>query len=138
MRASCESASEDSAVEAGDAEDEDTTYVNGIGDGGGYFVDGKGRKIGGLFKFRVKDYEASQSQHREQGFLSIEGTTLSDVEEKELREQEFLRSQGSILARSRSRRDFEIAMSGALIDGDRADEHRDVESTPKAKYRMTY
>lgn len=55
-------------------------------DGAGYFVDGSGTKIEGMVKFRVREIESSHD--RERGFLSIEGTLLSDDAEMRLVESE--------------------------------------------------
>ncbi|KAL3422588.1 DNA-dependent RNA polymerase i subunit a43 [Phlyctema vagabunda] len=54
-------------------------------DGIGYYVDGEGKRIEGSVKFRVRDIESSHD--RERGFLSIEGTMLSEEAENELIEQ---------------------------------------------------
>jgi DNA-directed RNA polymerase I subunit RPA43 len=54
-------------------------------EGIGYYVDGEGKKIEGMMKFRVKEIESSHD--RERGFLSIEGTMLSE-EAEELLESE--------------------------------------------------
>jgi len=50
--------------------------------GAGYFVDGNGQKIQGLIKFRVRDFESVPSTEREKGFVNIEGTLLSEEEDK--------------------------------------------------------
>ena len=50
--------------------------------GPGYYVDGKGERIDGIVKFRVKEIESSHD--RERGFLSIEGTMLADDDENQL------------------------------------------------------
>jgi DNA-directed RNA polymerase I subunit RPA43 len=55
-------------------------------EGIGYYVDGEGKKIEGMVKFRVKEIESSHD--RERGFLSIEGTMLSEEAEEELLESE--------------------------------------------------
>lgn len=55
--------------------------------GAGYFIDGDGEKVEGLVRLRVTNVETSRSAGQENGFI-IEGTMLSDKEEKELREQE--------------------------------------------------
>lgn len=55
-------------------------------EGSGYYVDGEGKKVEGVVKFRVKDIESSHD--RERGFLSIEGTMLSVKEEDELLKEE--------------------------------------------------
>lgn len=55
-------------------------------EGAGYFVDGNGHKIEGTVKFRVKEIESSHD--RERGFLSIDGTMLSEKDEEELAQSE--------------------------------------------------
>jgi DNA-directed RNA polymerase I subunit RPA43 len=52
----------------------------------GYYVDGEGKKIEGMVNFRVKEIESSHD--RERGFLSIEGTMLSEEAEEELLQSE--------------------------------------------------
>lgn len=54
----------------------------------GYFQDEDEKKVGGLLRFRVKGVQTSRSVDRETGFLSIEGTMLSQEDEKKLYEQE--------------------------------------------------
>jgi DNA-directed RNA polymerase I subunit RPA43 len=75
-----------------------TSGVEGMGetyaeDGHGYFVDGDGKKIEGMVRFRVR--ETDSSHDRERGFLSIEGTMLDEEAEERLtaveREQELSR-----------------------------------------------
>lgn len=60
-------------------------------EGGGHFVDANGTKIDGLIKFCVKDFETAPSSESERGFVSIEGTLLSEEEERELVEKEMER-----------------------------------------------
>ncbi|CAL3968527.1 unnamed protein product [Diplocarpon coronariae] len=45
-------------------------------EGAGHYVDGEGNKVEGLIKFKVREIESSHD--RERGFLSIEGTLLSE------------------------------------------------------------
>ncbi len=59
------------------------TYAD---EGPGFWVDGEGNKIEGIMKFRVTEIESSHD--RERGFLSIEGTMLSEADENELVESE--------------------------------------------------
>jgi len=65
-------------------------YINGNGVGTveqveqepqGYFVDEQRRKVEGLVRFRVMDFETLQGVAREKGFISIEGTLLEEEEE---------------------------------------------------------
>ncbi|CZS88197.1 related to dna-dependent rna polymerase I subunit a43 (rpa43) [Rhynchosporium graminicola] len=64
-------------------EGEGETYAE---EGSGHYVDGEGKKIEGMVKFRVREIESSHD--RERGFLSIEGTMLSETAEKKLVEDE--------------------------------------------------
>ncbi|RKF77328.1 DNA-directed RNA polymerase I subunit RPA43 [Golovinomyces cichoracearum] len=48
-------------------------------EGAGTYIDGQGRRINGVIKFRVADIESCQD--RERGFLTIVGTMLSEEEE---------------------------------------------------------
>jgi len=125
----------DSGMETDDGED--IVHVSGAVDEEGHFVDMNGKKVEGLLLFRVKDMETSRSADREQGFLSIQGTTLSEEEERELREQEFLKLQGKTIKRPGVRRDLDHTMSGALVNGD-GDGAMDVDRSPKKKHRMAY
>ena len=50
----------------------------------GYFEDEQGMKITGAVRFRVTDVETSANTDREKGFLSIEGTMLSEAEEQSI------------------------------------------------------
>ncbi|KAJ9646357.1 hypothetical protein H2199_002406 [Coniosporium tulheliwenetii] len=58
----------------------------------GYYLNGEGEKVDGLIRFRIRDFESGVGEG-EKGFLSIEGTMLSEEEEKEADEQE--RAQGA-------------------------------------------
>jgi DNA-directed RNA polymerase I subunit RPA43 len=55
-------------------------------EGPGFWIDGKGNKIEGMVKFRVREIESSHD--RERGFLSIEGTMLNEEEEEKLIQME--------------------------------------------------
>jgi DNA-directed RNA polymerase I subunit RPA43 len=55
-------------------------------DGAGYFVDGEGKKVDGMVKFRIRDVETDVD--REKGFLSLAGTMLNAEAEKKLAESE--------------------------------------------------
>ncbi|KAH0564888.1 hypothetical protein GP486_001727 [Trichoglossum hirsutum] len=48
------------------------------GEAGGYYVDGKGKKVEGLVEFKVRDCETIRD--RDKGFLSILGTLLREDE----------------------------------------------------------
>lgn len=74
------------AREGGEGQGE--TYAE---DGAGFYVDGEGNKIEGMVKFRVREIESSHD--RERGFLSIEGTMLSERAEERVAEREKLRTE---------------------------------------------
>ncbi|KAL8731849.1 MAG: hypothetical protein Q9166_003133 [cf. Caloplaca sp. 2 TL-2023] len=69
-------------------QEEIVPQVNGVNDIEGHFEDGGGRRIKGLMHFVVKDVESSRSSGGDNGFLSIEGTLLGEIEERRLRESE--------------------------------------------------
>jgi DNA-directed RNA polymerase I subunit RPA43 len=75
-------------------------------EGPGFWVDGEGNKVEGMVEFRVREIESSHD--RERGFLSIEGTMLSEEDEDELVQSE--------RAGARSTRDS----AGRLLGGSRA------------------
>ena len=84
----------------------------------GHFEDVEGNRIEGSLMFRIRDVETSPSTDREKGFLSIEGTLMSEKEEKDELEQQHIRSQASIgrgLYANRPRQSE--VMSGALQNG---------------------
>lgn len=54
--------------------------------GQGYFVDGNGKRVEGLIRFRVRDCEAAFAHDR--GFLNLQGTLLDEETERELVERE--------------------------------------------------
>lgn len=60
----------------------------------GYFVDGQGKKIEGMLRFKVKDYESAPSTDRERGFLSIEGTLLNQDEDKKVDAEDRAKAKG--------------------------------------------
>lgn len=127
----------DTDMEGEDEDEEEAPYVNGVSDEEGHFVDANGKKVEGTLQFMVTDMETSRSADRDQGFLSIHGTLLSDKEEKELREQEFEAAQGKTVRRSSVNRAQHHVMSGALVAGD--DENDDeIGSSPRKKHRMAY
>jgi len=72
-----------SEMQNGEDAEQGETYAE---EGPGYWVDGEGNKVEGMVKFRVKEIESSHD--RERGFLSIEGTMLSEDDEEELAESE--------------------------------------------------
>jgi len=54
----------------------------GQDDGEGHFVDENGVKVEGMVEFRLRDFDIAPEMGKEKGFTSIEGTMLSDEEEK--------------------------------------------------------
>lgn len=71
---------------------EEDMQANGDVAGAGYFVNEGGERVDGLVRFRVIQVETSRSSGRENSFFDIEGTMLSEGEEKELREQDIIGS----------------------------------------------
>lgn len=71
---------------------EEDKQTSGDDAGAGYFVNEGGEKVDGLVRFRVVQVETSRSSNRENSFFDIEGTMLSEEEEKELREQDTIGS----------------------------------------------
>ncbi len=106
------------------AEERGSEEVNvvGVTEGEGYFEDSEGNKIEGAIRFRVRDLESSSSSDKERGFLSIEGSMLSDKAELELLAEEAAASRGSGRAKSQTVGGHAKAtMSGALGVG-----HKDI------------
>ena len=50
----------------------------------GGFVDENGAKVEGMIKFRIRDFDVAAESGKDTGFTSIEGTMLSEEEEKRL------------------------------------------------------
>ncbi len=119
--------------------EEEEPQTNGLSDVEGHFEDAAGNPVEGLIRFRIKDIETSRSAERENGFLSIEGTMLSEEDEKELLEQEAIRVQRRELKWNGPPREPEHAMSGALADGGvgENDGGERVQSL-KSKHRVTH
>lgn len=119
--------------------EEEEPRTSGIRDVEGQFQDGAGNPVEGLIRFRIKDIETSKSTEREHRFLSIEGTMLSERDEKELQEQEAIRVQRRELKRKGRPRKAEHAMSGALANGDdEEDEEAGEVRKAKLKHRVAY
>jgi len=72
----------------------------GQDDGEGYFVDGDGKKVEGMVRFRLRDFDIAPEMGKEKGFTSIEGTMLDDEEEGKIMRE----SVGSGVARRINRR----------------------------------
>ncbi|KAI9880804.1 MAG: hypothetical protein M1830_000240 [Pleopsidium flavum] len=88
------------------------TTVDGVDEGEGYFEDADRQKIEGAIRFRVRDMESSPTSEKEKGFLSIEGSLLSEEIEMDLLAQERTRGKGE--GRSRRVDGLEKVMSGGL------------------------
>lgn len=73
--------------EAVEGEREGETYAT---DGIGYWMDGNGKKVDGMIKFKVSEIE--NSHDRERGFLNIKGTMLSEEAEKDMLYAEALKA----------------------------------------------
>ena len=116
--------------------DEDDAAEQTLEDAQGYFQDQAGKKVEGLVQFRVKNLDTSKSMDRENGFVSIEGTMLSESEELQLQEQERIR----IPAIGRKQLGWQSepsnAMTGAILDG--YDGAMDIEDTTSSKHRANY
>lgn len=112
--------------------------VDGVDEGEGYFEDAEGNKIEGAIRFRVRDMESSPASDKEKGFLSIEGSLLSEEEEMDLLAHERIRGKGE--GRSRRVGGEEKVMSGALVAGpvNNTSEAIDTVRPKKSKHRVAY
>ena len=119
---SMESDSEETSESDAEAEKET------MEDAQGYFQDADGKKIEGLIRFKVKNLETSRSMDRDTGFLSIEGTMLSEQEEMDMQEQEAMRTPDKRKRQLDRNAEPRYAMSGAM----------EVDSTPSSKHRARY
>ena len=120
----------------GVGEDEDDVAEHILGDAEGYFQDQAGKKVEGLLQFRVKNVDTSKSMDRENGFVSIEGTMLSDDEEMQLQEQERIRITAIGKKQSGWQNAPSNAMTGAILNG--FDGAMDIEDTTSSKHRANY
>lgn len=127
-------AEDSSADSEDDMEDTQETEENSLEDAQGYFQDAQGKKIEGLLRFRVKGVETSRGMDRETSFLNIEGTMLSDEEEKEIHDQETMRRQ------EKGKRQPKHALVGALVHGHdgSVDIDQPTDLTPSLKHRAKY
>ena len=121
--------------EGAEAEEDDLNEQN-LRDAEGYFQDQGGKRVEGLLRFRVKNVDTSKSMDRETGFVSIEGTMLSEDDERQLLEQEKIRKP----ATRRKQLGWEIepqdAIFGALLNG--FDGEMDIDDTQSSKHRVRY
>lgn len=117
FRAARKHPSDEMGIESDPEGEREEIQLNGDGTREGHFADEHGNKVEGLIRFRVTEIQTSRSADRENGFLSIEGTMLEEQEEKELRDQEILRSQRRRSKFLKSRSGHGDLMSGALVNG---------------------
>ncbi|KAL1636688.1 hypothetical protein SLS58_009675 [Diplodia intermedia] len=96
-----------------DDNDEDTEDAGKPDAGQGYFVDAQGKKVDGVIKFRIRDFETSPRTENDRGFITIEGSLLPADKEKELDEQELEKYAQRSAARKGRTRPRGGASSGA-------------------------
>ncbi|KAL8725508.1 MAG: hypothetical protein Q9181_006392 [Wetmoreana brouardii] len=118
-----------------DAMDADVR-INGISDVEGHFVDEDGRKVGGLIRFMVKDIETSRGLGGDNGFLSIEGSLLDEVGERELKQSEIRQASSRGKKHQTKDRGEVYLMSGALVSED--DEIAEAKIPKKSRHRKSY
>lgn len=115
--------------------------VDGVTEGEGYFEDSEGNKIEGAIRFRVRDLESSSSSDKERGFLSIEGSMLSDQAEMELLANETAGSRNSGRAKSRAIGGHGKAASSSALEAghmDASNQVIDIVQPKKTKHRVGY
>ena len=112
---------------------EDDAAGQTLEDAEGYFQDQAGRKIEGLLRFRVVNVDTSKSMDRETGFVSIEGTMLSEDEEKRLQEQEKIRIPYTRRKQMGWQSEPSNAMTGAIVN--EVVGTMDADDPPSSKYR---
>ncbi|KAL4753398.1 hypothetical protein BDW72DRAFT_168945 [Aspergillus terricola var. indicus] len=99
----------------------------------GYFQSVSGHRVRGTIKFRVVDVDVIPGTERDRGFLSIEGTMLSEEEENKVVEDE---RNGVMAAMPSSVRKITVPMSsGGIIVPQREDV--DLEESPSKKARKS-
>ncbi len=116
--------------------DEDDTAGHILEDTEGFFQDQAGDKVEGLVRFRVKNVDTSKSMDRETGFVSIEGTMLSEDEERQLQEQERMRIPDMGRKQFGWQNEPSNAMTGAIVNG--FDGAMDIDDTPSSRHRAKY
>ena len=116
--------------------DNDDATGQTLEDTEGFFQDPAGKKIEGLLRFCVKNVDTSKSMDRETGFVSIEGTMLSEEEERQLQEQEKMRIPKIGKKHLGWQKEPSNAMTGALVNG--FDGTMDTDLMPNPKHRATY
>ena len=116
--------------------DKDDVAEQTLEDAEGYFQDQTGRKIEGLLQFRVRNVDTSKSMDRETGFVSIEGTMLSEDDEVKLLEQEKKRIPGIGKRQEAWQNEPSHLMTGAVVNG--FDGAMDVDNVQSLKHRAKY
>ena len=116
--------------------DEDDAAEQILEDTEGYFQDHAGKKIEGLLRFRVKDLDTSKSMDRETGFVSIEGTMLSEGDERQLQEQESIRKPIPGRKQMGWQNEPPNAMTGAIMNG--FDGVMEIDDTQSSKHRVRH
>lgn len=116
--------------------DSDGVAQQDLEDAEGYFQDQAGKKVEGLLRFRVKKVDTSKSTDRETGFVSIEGTMLSEDDERQLQEQERIRIPDMGRKQFGWQNEPSNAMTGAIVNG--FDGAIDVDDLPGSKHRARY
>ena len=138
-RAKLKKAANDASDSDGVAMDKDDAAGQTLEDTEGYFQDQEGKKIEGRLHFRVKNVDTSKSMDRETGFVSIEGTMLSEDEERQLQEQENIRIPKLGKKQMGWRNEPSNAMTGAIVNGfDGGMDRDDRPSSKRSKHRATY
>ena len=105
-------------------------------DAEGHFQDQAGKRIEGVLRFRVKNVDTSRGMDRETGFVSIEGTMLSEDDEKQLQEQERIRRPDIGRKQLGWQNEPPNAMTGAIMNG--FDGAMDIDDTESSKHRVRY
>ena len=116
--------------------DEDDMAGQDLEDVEGYFQDQAGKRVEGLLRFRVKDVDTSKSIDRETGFVSIEGTMLSEGDETEMQEQERIRIPDVGRKQLGWQNEPSNAMTGAIVNG--FDGAMDIDDMQSSKHRIRY
>ena len=116
--------------------DEDDEAGQTLEDAEGYFQDQAGNKIEGSLRFRIKHVDTSKSMDRETGFVSIEGTMLSEDDEMQLQEQERIRIPDIGKKQLGWQNEPSNAMTGAIMNG--FDDAVDIDDTQSSKQMARY
>ncbi|KAH9842123.1 SHS2 domain [Teratosphaeria destructans] len=69
-------------------DDASSKRQNGLKEGGGYWVDGEGKKVEGRLVFKVKDFEPTPAADGTVGSINVAGTMLGEVDDRKMDEQE--------------------------------------------------